>query len=476
MRIGKKSLASLGIAVLAFAALTGLAVVMYAGTVQRLRLESRNDAERTMNQLLAGLRDHQDFGAAIESVAALGQKVVGIGAYAEDGTRLYAWGEVPSIYLPVQSEEESAGAPVRVYRETPANDSLVLILAPFRVGPPPPRTDRDSTWDGDRTTEPGDTASTERPAAADGQREPAPSASFFFTTLRKADSVYLEIRQPVYWRSRRVAAMLFPLAELALAALVLFVRGLILRNAEYRHRIEEQRNLVVLGTAASTLAHEIKNPLLSIRLQARILEKTCPPSARREIDIINDEVERLSALSHRIGDYLRDPAGNPGAVDPREVADDVGRRLCGRDILLPPAEPALRVFIDPERLRSVLENLVRNALESGAPGSTEHSIEHCVQIEIGSHEKGVRIDVLDRGNGLDAEAAGRLFDPFFTTKSRGTGIGLSVCKRFVEAAGGTISLRPREGGGCVARVVLPACGTAAPGSAGSGGTAPGEAV
>jgi len=460
MSMEKKSLASLGIAVLAFAALTGLAIVIYAGNAERFRLESRNDAEQTMNQLLAGLRDHQDFGAAIESVPALGQKVVGIGAYTSDGTRLYAWGEVPSTYLPVPAEEESAGAPVRVYLENPANDSLVLVLAPFRVGPPPPRYDRDSTWDGDRTTEPGDTASTERPVAADGQREPALSASFFFTTLRKADSVYLEIRQPSYWRSRRVATALFPLVELALAALVLFVRGLVERNAGYRRRIEEQRNLVVLGTAASTLAHEIKNPLLSIRLQARILERTCPESARRELGIINDEVERLSALSHRVGDYLRDPAGNPCPVSPREVAAEVGRRLCGRDILLDSVEPGTRVFIDPERLRSVLENLVRNALESdGSVYGTDAG--GCVDMQVGiavAHtEKGVSIDVLDRGQGLSPEVAGRLFDPFFTSKSRGTGIGLSVCKRFVEAAGGTISLQPRDGGGCIARVELPAC-------------------
>ncbi len=463
----KKSLASLGIAVLAFAALTGLAVVIYAGNAERFRLESRNDAERTMNQLLAGLRDHQDFGAAIESVPALRQKVVGIGAYTEDGTRLYAWGAVPPSYAAVQSEEESAGASVRVYMENPANDSLVLILAPFRVGPPPPKTERD----GDRTTEPGDLSDTGRPAVADDQHEPAPFTSFFFTTLRKADSVYLEIRQSEYWKSRRLATVLFPLAELLLAALVLFVRGLVVRNDEYRRRIEEQRNLVVLGTAASTLAHEIKNPLLSIRLQARILEKTCPESAQREIGIINDEVERLSALSHRVGDYLRDPAGNPSSVDPRDVAAEVGRRLCGRDILLDSAEPGTRVFIDPERLRSVLENLVRNALESdGAVHGTDAG--GCMDMQVGivvaSSEKGVSIDVLDRGQGLSPEAASRLFDPFFTSKSRGTGIGLSVCKRFVEAAGGTIHLQPRDGGGCVARVVLPASNSAVPGTEVSG--------
>ena len=105
--------------------------------------------------------------------------------------------------------------------------------------------------------------------------------------------------------------------------------------------------------------------------------------------------------------------------------------------------------MDPERLRSVLENLVRNALEAGGP-------EEGVSIEASVVDAKACIDVLDRGTGLESEAVGKIFDPFFTTKSRGTGIGLSVCKRFVEAAGGSISLGRRPEGGCRARVLIPA--------------------
>jgi two-component system sensor histidine kinase HydH len=271
---------------------------------------------------------------------------------------------------------------------------------------------------------------------------------FMFTTMRNAEVVYLEIREPAYWAGRRFAALLFPLVEILLAALVAFIRGLILRNTEYRRSIEEQKNLVVLGTAASTLAHEIKNPLLSIRLQTRILEKTYPYLAQREIGIINDEVERLSALSHRVGDYLRDPAGNPRPIDITEMALEVGMRLCGRNVLKVSSTPP-RILMDPERLRSVLENLVRNALEAGGP-------EEGVSIEASVVDAKACIDVLDRGAGLDPEASGKVFDPFFTTKSRGTGIGLSVCKRFVEAASGSISLGRRPEGGCRARVLIPA--------------------
>jgi two-component system, NtrC family, sensor histidine kinase HydH len=433
----KAKLASLGLALIAFLALTGIAVVIFKGMSERDKLESRNDAERTMNLLLASLRDHEDFGSAIEGVAALKDKVVGVGAYSDTGSRLYSWGATPETYSWTRPKGSVPGEMMRTYIDNAGNDSVILPLRPFRVAPaPPPQT---------QLTGPGEMMGRGPEGRA---RDRRPYSGFLFTTMRNAEVVYLEIREPAYWAGRRLKTLLFPLVELALAALVLFVRGLVLRNAEYRRRIEEQKNLVVLGTAASTLAHEIKNPLLSIRLQTRILEKTYPEGAQREISIINDEVERLSALSHRVGDYLRDPAGKPSPIEISDMALEVGMRLCGRNVLKVSEAPPPRVLMDSERLRSVLENLVRNALEAGGP-------EEGVSIQAGLVEGMAGIEVLDRGAGLAADAAGKAFDPFFTTKSRGTGIGLSVCKRFVEAAGGSISLGPRPDGGCIARVLLP---------------------
>jgi two-component system, NtrC family, sensor histidine kinase HydH len=438
---GRAGLASLGLAIVAFALLTAFAVAIFRGMAERDRLEVRNDAERTMSLLLASLRDHDDFGSAIESVEALREKVLGLGAYAEDGSRVYAWGSAPRTFSSPESAERLRDAADRSYAANPKNDSLIFSFHPFRAGPavPPPRMPMMPGMgkgmmrrgpDGDEPKEPG-------------------RMGFLFTTMRDAEVVRLEIKESSYWMSRRLARIVFPLVELALAAMVFLIRGLALRNAEYRRRIEEQKSLVVLGTAASTIAHEIKNPLLSIRLQTRILEKTCPDSARREIGIINDEVERLSALSHRVGDYLRDPEGNPSLIDPAELALEVGMRLCGRNVFKADGGGAPRVSMDAERLRSVLENLVRNALESGGP-------EEGVSINVGELDGKARIDVLDRGTGLAPDAEAKLFDPFFTTKSRGTGIGLSVCKRFVEAAGGAVTLSARDGGGCRARVLLPA--------------------
>jgi two-component system sensor histidine kinase HydH len=332
---------------------------------------------------------------------------------------LYTWGGAPPSYLPPEATATNT------YIENAKNNSLILLLRPSREGPllpPPPENNTD-------------------PNSGSGH-------SFLFGTLRKADLLMLEIRQPFFWQRNRLNAVLFPTAESILAALVIFVRLLLQRNVEYRRRIEEQKNLVMLGTAASTLAHEIKNPLLAIRLQTSILARTLSGKGQREIEIIDDEVERLSRLSHRVNDILRDPAGIPVHTDPVQIAREVGMRLCGRDIAGRYPAAGLRVLIDPERLRSILENLVRNALESG--GSDEE-----VTIEIARGDGMTRIDVLDRGQGIPVEQKALVFDPFFTTKSRGSGIGLAVCQRFVKAAKGTICIEDRPGGGSRARVQLP---------------------
>jgi len=268
----------------------------------------------------------------------------------------------------------------------------------------------------------------------------------FFETLSAGDLVYLDLREPIYWRENRIRATLFPILVVLIAFGVLFVRSVYLRNLEYRLRIEEQKSLVILGTAASTLAHEIKTPIMSIRLQTGILERLFPGTAAKEIGIINSEVERLSLLSYRINDYLREPTGKPAAIDPATVAREVGQRMFGKDIVASKAETL--ILMDPERLRSVLENLLRNASESGSSESE-------IVVEFLRENGKAVIDVLDRGRGIAAEDRKKLFKTFFTTKSRGSGIGLTICRRFVESAGGTISLDGRPDGGVRARISIP---------------------
>ncbi|HET6451762.1 MAG TPA: HAMP domain-containing sensor histidine kinase, partial [Spirochaetia bacterium] len=360
-------------------------------------------------------------------------RLVGFGLYGSGNEVQYRWGEIPEPFVPPSfADAEIDNGLARVYRDNPRNGSTVLLVK-SPPGPPPGRGrgDPDHPPPGRAPTHPSGTP---------------PSRGM--DTLRTASVMYLEVRQPQYWSRSRLQEVLFPVTEACLAGVVTAVTFLVITNLSYRRRIEQQKNLVMLGTAASTIAHEIKNPLLSIRLQSGIISRTLPGQAARELAIIDSEVERLSNLSGRVSDFLRDPVGSPSPVDPVEIAVETGMRLLGRPLVRTPPNPPCRLTIDAERLRSILENLVRNAMESGGPDSE-------VAVEVRRGNGSIHIDVLDRGTGIAASNRDRVFDPFFTTKSRGTGIGLAICLRFAQAAGARLELLARAHGGTRARLTVP---------------------
>ncbi len=452
------ALTTLFVAILPFAVFTTLFAVIAKDMVERESIRGRGASERVLSILLGGLRDHDDFGSVIQTNEQLKATVIGVGLYAEDGSTLYRWGQTPDTYQ--KTEPSRPGDFGRNYEENSDNNSIALIMGSNWVDPPPP-TRRLGSQNGpfDPFMEPrppmganGTEMDNTRPMGSTPQQGQAQSSASrppehpFFAVLRKSSITYLEVRQPRYWLVRRMAFVLFPLAEILLANFLLFIRTLVLRNAEYRRRIEEQKNLVILGTAASTLAHEIKNPLLAIRLQTSILAKTCDDRVSRELEIINAEVERLSALTYRVNDFLRAPKGEPQTVDVGALAEEVSQQLCGKEIAQR-SEPC-PAFVDPVRLRSMLENLVSNALESGGPMEA-------VEVVVHRQDGKIVVDILDRGKGISDEDRARIFQPFFTTKGRGTGIGLAITKRFVEAANGSIELIDRSEGGTQARITLP---------------------
>jgi two-component system sensor histidine kinase HydH len=260
----------------------------------------------------------------------------------------------------------------------------------------------------------------------------------------------IDIAHPAYWRTMTLTTILLPFTVLVLLILIFYVRRLYLRNREFREKIEAQQNLVVLGTAASTLAHEIKNPLLSIRLQTGILEKLGDENGKDEVRIINQEIDRLSSLVYRVNDYLREPEGIKKVFNLSNLLAETSRRIWGEDLLISGSHRDALIFADEDRIRSVLENIFRNALESGSP------VEGLgVSVMKNGEGQGITIRIFDRGKGIDEKNLKHIFDPFFTSKSTGTGIGLAVSKRFTEAAGGSISAENRDGGGLMVSLVFP---------------------
>ncbi|HUX37830.1 MAG TPA: HAMP domain-containing sensor histidine kinase [Rectinemataceae bacterium] len=417
---------SLLLALLVIAIAGALATLIFHGADKLGRIESRNDMEGVLNALLGGLRDHESFASIIEASKELQAKIAGLGVYAADGSLLDSWGRVPPSSL---SETAAAGTETednrgRRYIERDREGTVVLLIRTSRLWPPPP------------------------PKSARRGPEPPPDRGGFFEILKRSEFIHLELRQPDWFRGKRLRSFLFPASLAGIAALVLGIRRLIARNAEYRADLEAQRNLVVLGTAASTLAHEIKNPLLAIRLQTSLLARSFPGEKPPELDVIDAEVERLGALSRRVGDFLRDPRGRPVPLSLAEAAGETARRLLGRDPGIATKIKDQLVVVDPERLRSILENLLRNALESGGPEAE-------IGISLGREGDRLVLEILDRGRGLGGVEAERLFDPFYTTKSSGSGIGLAISRRFARAADGEVRLETREGGGVRSVLLLP---------------------
>ena len=444
--------------------LTGAALFVLR---DRARLIRDNDNERIVNTLFTSLRNYDDFGAAVESNPALTDRISGIAVYGADLRPLYQWGSVPPVFdetmLGQQAGRDRFG---RYTIPDPRGRSVKFIVYTGAPPPPDPSEDRRQMTRRNRqagaTEGPGpNTRMNQNNSGTQGpEREPESRQSFppdrrappFFTILAGGRYFYIDISHPAYWRTHTLSTVLFPPAAFALLALAFSVRFLYLRNREYRERIEAQRNLVVLGTAASTLAHEIKNPLLSIRLQTGILEKTFPQTGAEEIGLINQEVDRLSTLAYRVNDYLREARGNPVPLNLYDLAEETSRRLCGKNIIRDGSIRDALIFAGPGRIRSALENIIRNALESGSPPEE-------LGLSLSRDRAAVTLEVFDRGAGIDpAGLKGdppRIFDPFFTSKSTGTGIGLSICKRFIEAAGGTIAAENRDGGGVSVRLIFP---------------------
>jgi two-component system sensor histidine kinase HydH len=226
-----------------------------------------------------------------------------------------------------------------------------------------------------------------------------------------------------------------------ISALVMLGVAIALVRRELRRRAEEQlrereKRLAALGEMSAVLAHEIKNPLASLKGNAQLLAGAVEDKHRRKADRVVDEAVRLEKLVTdllafvRTGDLTRAPT-TPASLVPDGVVADIAS-----------APPTWS--LDEARMRQVLANLVENAQAAGGP----------VTVRI-ARERGLVIEVSDKGPGVPAEDREKIFEPFFTKKTRGTGLGLAVARRVVEAHGGTISVGDAPGGGALFRVEIP---------------------
>jgi signal transduction histidine kinase len=387
-----------------FLALASLSAFFISGESRRSRILVEYEADRIAADLLDAFRSQGELETSL-----LDPRILGFGIYREDGVLISGYGDAP--------RRLAAAEAAQAFRYDEARRSLSLAR-PLGMG----------RWAG---------LENRGMMQRMGRRLGGPGGVF-----------YLSMGIGDYYRSRgfyAAATIIAPLLVIGLAAAFL---SLMMSNLRFRRRAQEQDTLARLGESARTLAHEIRNPLGAIRLQTGLLRKRLGGEAGRELDAIDEETERLNALTRRVGEYLRDPRGRPEAIPVAGFLRDLARRS-PFPVKLASELTEDSVLFDAELLRSAMENLARNAHESyGEEGG---------EVEVGAFREGSRIviAVADRGAGIDGESMAKIFDPFFTTKTQGSGIGLPLARRFVEAAGGKLTLAPRAGGGTEARVALP---------------------
>ncbi len=266
-------------------------------------------------------------------------------------------------------------------------------------------------------------------------------------------ALFLSMDISSYYRQRflySAAAFLAPFAVAALAALFL---SFLATNIRQRKRAEERETLARLGESARTLAHEIRNPLGAIRIQTGLLRKKIPAVDTSPLDAIDEEVERLSILTRRVSDFMKNPRGTPQGILVEGFLRELAAKLPTPFVLTTAGDQSRTVMtFDEGLLRSVVENLVRNAHESYEESGGDRPVE----VELSREKEHVVIVVRDKGRGIPPRLSEKVFDPFFTDKIHGSGVGLSLSRRIVEAARGTLTLLQRPGGGTEARVTLPA--------------------
>jgi len=233
--------------------------------------------------------------------------------------------------------------------------------------------------------------------------------------------------------------------------------GMVDRLERSRKELARRESLAAVGVLAAGLAHEIRTPLSVLRASAEMLERGDGPGPREEelISFIQEEVARLARLVDDLLIFARPRLPELSPVDLREVGFRTERALASEasdgKILLETHLDPVHVMGDAEQLYQVGLNLVGNALHVSDPGSS---------IRISTHiDSGFGwLTVEDQGRGIDPEHLEKIWDPLFTTRSSGTGLGLAVVKRIVEAHRGQIHVENRPGAGAVFTVGIPEAG------------------
>jgi signal transduction histidine kinase len=236
--------------------------------------------------------------------------------------------------------------------------------------------------------------------------------------------------------------------------------SLMLENIQLYEKISHENRLEVIGTIATSIAHEIHNPLTSINSLIQLLPAHAhdPQFVEKVVKIVPGEIARITEISKQLLNFSKANEVNKQTTNLSELVDKVGD-LLGDKLLQAQVTLAKemnmpgKIQVDENQIMQVLINLVLNAVQASNPEGTI-----TIRTEPSSLNEtvpAVTVSVADNGQGIKKENLSNIFDPFFSTKIYGTGLGLPTCKRIIELHAGTLCVQSEEGKGSTFTMVLP---------------------
>lgn len=232
-------------------------------------------------------------------------------------------------------------------------------------------------------------------------------------------------------------------------------------------REREVERLATLGEMAAGLAHEIRNPLGAIKGAAQYLDPTANKPESRFLGVIVEEADRLNAVVTQFLDYAKPSAVREyKEVDLNSLIQKLVMLLSttapeGVDLRFQSSLLSAKIRCAPEQIHQVLLNLIQNAFkalrkwEVAADRGEKRVVVSLDAFETDDLRSMVRVTVEDNGPGIPRENLEKIFIPFFTTDPAGTGLGLPICKKIIQAHGGAIEVQSAPGVSTQFRIILP---------------------
>jgi len=230
----------------------------------------------------------------------------------------------------------------------------------------------------------------------------------------------------------------------------------ITERVELEKRMREAERFVHLGRIATCLAHEIRNPLSSVKMNVQIFARHVSLKGydKRRLEIVLKEIDRLEKLLSDVLDFAKPLSLNLGKTNLKDILmqciENLKPQIEEKQIIMKlkysKRIPSLR--LDEEKIKQAFYNILLNAIQAIDKGGR-------VEITGTMKKQNVIFSIIDNGCGIKKSDMPFIFDPFFSTKPKGTGLGLPLAKKIIEAHGGAINIKAKRPKGTCVEVIIP---------------------